>query len=77
MWAMTAFRSNNGATLLVPGSHKWPEDWVATSDEIVEAEMPASSVLYWMGGLLHGAGTNTSQNRRYGVILTYSSGWVR
>ena len=77
MWAMTDFRSDNGATLLVPGSHKWPGDRTATSDEIVEAEMPAGSVLYWLGGLLHGAGANTSQDWRYGVILTYSAGWVR
>ena len=77
MWAMTDFRSDNGATLLVPGSHKWPDDRVATNDEIVEAEMPAGSVLYWMGGLLHGAGANTSQDSRYGVILTYSAGWLR
>ena len=77
MWAMTDFRSNNGATLLVPGSHKWPVDRVANDDEIVQAEMPAGSVLYWQGGLLHGAGANTSQDWRYGVILTYSLGWVR
>ena len=77
MWAITDFRSGNGATLLVPGSHKWPEDRVATSDEIVQAEMPAGSVLYWLGGLFHGAGANTSQDWRYGVILTYSLGWLR
>ena len=39
--------------------------------------MPAGSVLYWLGGTLHGAGANTSQDWRYGVILTYSVGWVR
>ena len=39
--------------------------------------MPAGSVLFWMGGTLHGAGANTSEDRRYGVILTYSLGWVR
>jgi len=77
MWAITDFRADNGATLLVPGSHRWPEDRVARPDEIVEAEMPAGSVLYWMGGLLHGAGANVSNDRRYGVILTYSAGWVR
>ena len=77
MWAMTDFRSDNGATLLVPGSHTWPEDRIPTNDEIVQAEMPAGSVLYWLGGLLHGAGANTSQHWRYGVILTYSAGWVR
>ena len=30
-----------------------------------------------MGGLLHGAGENVSQDWRYGMILTYSLGWVR
>ncbi len=37
----------------------------------------AGSVLFWAGGLLHGAGANTSQDSRYGVILTYSLGWLR
>ena len=77
MWAVSDFRADNGATLLVPGSHKWPEDRTARPDEILNAEMPAGSVLFWMGGLLHGAGANTSQDWRYGVILTYSLGWVR
>ena len=26
---------------------------------------------------MHGAGANTSRDWRYGVILTYSVGWVR
>ncbi|MEM9620465.1 MAG: phytanoyl-CoA dioxygenase family protein [Pseudomonadota bacterium] len=77
MWAMSEFRADNGATLLVPGSHKWTEDRKPEPDEIVSAAMPAGAVLYWMGGLLHGAGANTSQDWRYGVILTYSLGWVR
>jgi hypothetical protein len=77
MWAITDFRSDNGGTLLVPGSHRWTEDRVAAKEEIVQAEMPAGSVLYWLGGLLHGAGANTAGDRRYGVILTYSVGWVR
>ena len=77
MWAVSDFRSDNGATLLVPGSHRWPADREATPDEILSAEMPAGAVVFWMGGLLHGAGANTSQDWRYGVILTYSVGWVR
>ena len=77
MWAVSDFRTDNGATLLVPGSHTWPADRKAKPHEIVNAEMPAGAVLFWMGGLLHGAGANTSQDWRYGVILTYSLGWVR
>lgn len=77
MWAITEFRDDNGGTLLVPGSHKWPADRAAEQHEVVQAEMPAGSVLYWLGGTLHGAGANTSLDWRYGVILTYSLGWVR
>lgn len=77
MWAITDFRADNGATLIVPGSHKWPANRVPKEEEIVQAEMPAGSVLYWLGGTLHGAGANTSTDWRYGVILTYSVGWVR
>ena len=77
MWAVSEFRADNGATLLVPGSHKWPADREPQRHEILNAEMPAGAVLFWMGGLLHGAGANTSQDWRYGVILTYSLGWVR
>lgn len=77
MWAISDFRADNGATLVVPGSHKWPEDRVAEKHEILQAEMPAGSIFFWMGGTLHGAGANTSQDWRYGVILTYSLGWVR
>jgi len=77
MWAVTDFRRENGATLLVPGSHRWPADREARPEEIVSAEMPAGSVLFWMGGTLHGAGENTSDEWRYGVILTYSLGWLR
>ena len=77
MWAISDFRAGNGATLLVPGSHRWPSDRQPVAAEIVPAEMPAGAVLFWLGGLLHGAGANVSQDWRYGVILTYSVGWVR
>ena len=77
MWAISDFRADNGATLVVPGSHKWPEDRIAEPGEITSAEMPAGSLFFWLGGTLHGGGANISSDWRYGVILTYSLGWVR
>ena len=41
------------------------------------ADMPAGSVLFWMGGTLHGAGANVSEDHRFGLILSYSVGWLR
>ena len=77
MWAITDFRAENGGTLLVPGSHRWTADRQATPDEVLAAEMPAGSVLFWLGGTLHGAGANVSDEWRYGVVLTYSAAWLR
>lgn len=77
MWAISDFRADNGATLIVPGSHTWPAERIPRPEEVIRAEMPAGSVLFWAGGLLHGAGANVSSDWRYGVILTYSLGWVR
>ena len=77
MWAMTDFTVDNGATHIVPGSHRWDASRTPTPEEIVPAEMPAGAVLFWLGGLLHGAGANVSDGWRYGVLLTYSVGWVR
>jgi ectoine hydroxylase-related dioxygenase (phytanoyl-CoA dioxygenase family) len=77
MWAITDFRADNGATLLVPGSHCWTADRQPQPDEILAAEMPAGSVLFWLGGTLHGAGANLSDEWRCGVVLTYSAAWLR
>lgn len=78
MWAMSDFTVENGGTQLVPGSHRWSADRVAEPAEIVRAEMPAGSVLFWLGGTLHGGGANvTEDDWRYGIVLTYTLDWLR
>ncbi len=78
MWAMSDFTVDNGGTQLVPGSHRWSADRVAEPAEIVRAEMSAGSVLFWLGGTLHGGGANVTDDEwRYGIVLTYTLGWLR
>ena len=78
MWAISDFTADNGGTQVVPGSHRWGPDRTAEPDEVVRAEMPAGSVLFWLGGTLHGAGANVTENDwRYGVVLTYTLDWLR
>ena len=78
MWAISDFTAENGGTQLVPGSHRWSAGRVAEPHEIVRAEMPAGSVLFWLGGTLHGGGANvTNDDWRYGIVLTYTLGWLR
>lgn len=78
MWALTDFTEENGATRLVPGSHRWDHapDY-GQEYETVPAEMPRGSVLVWHGSLWHGGGANRTDQRRYGVAMNYCAGWVR
>ena len=78
MWAISDFTASNGGTQIVPGSHTWEADRVPHEHEVVRAEMVAGSVLFWLGGTLHGGGANTTADDwRYGLILTYNLGWLR
>jgi hypothetical protein len=77
MWALTDFTADNGATLVVPGSHRWAEERDPTAAEVIPAVMPAGSLLVYLGGTIHGGGTNVSQSLRTGLAMQYSLGWLR
>ena len=77
MWALTDFTADNGATRVVPGSHKWDWDRRAERDQICQAEMPAGSVLLYSGSVLHSGGENKSHEGRVGINITYCLGWLR
>jgi ectoine hydroxylase-related dioxygenase (phytanoyl-CoA dioxygenase family) len=78
MWPLDDFSAANGATRLVPGSHRWGDDRRPDADpEIVVAEMPAGSVMFYLGNLWHGGGANTTERPRLGVILEFVVSWLR
>ena len=77
VWAITDFTKENGATQVVPGSHKWDRNRQPLPEEIAYAEMEAGSVFIYTGSVLHGGGTNTTEESRLGVFLHYAPGWLR
>lgn len=79
LWAMDDFTIENGATHVIPGSHKWNDDEVgrAKREETVQAVMPKGSVLLYYGTTVHGGGENRSDKPRCALVTTYSLGWLR
>ncbi len=76
MWAITDFTAANGATRLVPGSHRWPHDARPDRDDTVPAEMEQGSLLLYTGMLFHGGGQNTTDTWRKGLSLQHAVGWL-
>lgn len=82
--ALGDFTADNGATRVVPGSHRWPDRHLPmdqqaepTPDQIAVAEMPAGSAVVYTGGVIHGGGANHTEQPRRAVHLSYCQGWLR
>jgi ectoine hydroxylase-related dioxygenase (phytanoyl-CoA dioxygenase family) len=79
IWALTDFTDANGATRLVPGTHKSAEtpDYRKSYDSI-PCEMPAGSVVILHASLWHGGGANrTESDWRLGANVQYCAGYIR
>ena len=77
MIALEDFTAENGATRLVPGSHRWENDRQPEPDEIQIAEMSKGAVALYVGGVMHAGGTNNTKAWRPGIHLSYTMGWLR
>jgi len=79
MIALCDFTRDNGATMVVPGSHRWTERFrKPTPNEIAYAEMSAGSVVVYLGSTVHAGGANsTTDTWRRGGHMSYCLGWLR
>tara|TARA_Y100000022_G_scaffold16852_1_gene12926 strand:+ start:955 stop:1800 length:846 start_codon:yes stop_codon:yes gene_type:complete len=78
MIAATDFTESNGATLVVPGSHKWDHsERQPKQNEITQAVMNAGSAVFIPGKTLHGGGNNTDGIKRRAIVASYVLGWLR
>ncbi len=78
MWALTDFTEDNGATRIVPNTHRLPEspDPAGTYPSF-PAVMPKGSVCFVSGTCYHGGGANRSDQRRWALTINYCAGCMR
>ena len=85
--AFVDFTRENGATRVVPGSHRSDDRWLLPSEQaarpgpepeaVADAEMPAGSAVVYSGGTIHAGGANSTDLPRRGAHLSYCLGWLR
>ena len=75
--SLTDFRRENGATVVVPGSHLAAPTREPTEGEFAYAEMTAGSALLYRGRTLHGGGANATDETRIGLYFGYVPAWIR
>ncbi len=75
-WPIDDYREDNGATIVMPRSHK-QSDYDNPGLPTTRALAPAGSAILWDGALWHAGGANRSDAIRRTIILTYNRGWLR
>ena len=84
--AVDDFTFENGATLVIPGSHTWSAEEIQAAREsivrgsgpqLIPLEMPAGAAAVFAGTLVHGAGANASDAPRMGYTNQYCEPWAR
>ena len=78
IWAIDPFTEENGATIVWPGSHLWPEGRKPAEDDARHAmAMPAGSAVVFDGDFWHAGGANRSEKSRLALTPQYCANWLR
>ncbi len=76
IFAIDDFTAENGATVVIPGSHRW-DDRTPGADRPQPVVMKAGSVVFFVGTLWHGGGANRADAGRLCVTAQYCAPWCR
>lgn len=78
LYAGSDFTVDNGATLVVPGSHRWDDERKPLDSEAVPAVMKKGSGLLYYGSLYHAGGANTTKDDvRTALTFSFILGYLR
>ncbi len=81
-WLLDDFTADNGATQLVPASHrtrkkpKWEEQTTGDTRPIT-IMAPVGSVVMWLSGTWHRSGPNVTDKPRRSILCYYSRSWIK
>ena len=76
--ALDDFDIENGATHIVPYSHRWHSRPVDQEIETLQVEMKSGSILMWEGAMWHAGGANISKDReRLGFFMSHQVAYLR
>ena len=82
VWMLTPFTRENGATALVPGSHRADNNRTGGLEQPVphpgqiQVTGAAGSVVLFDARTWHGSGSNDSDGDRVGLVMTYFPWWL-
>jgi len=76
--AIDDFTEDNGATVLIPGSHVWPAERLpAPTDEHKKLVIKAGSLGIYSGNTWHGGGANNTTKSRRAIVIAFIQPWLR
>ncbi|KAJ9158135.1 Verruculogen synthase [Coniochaeta hoffmannii] len=76
--ALTGFTDENGATRIIPGSHKWDDfSQNGTPEDTIAAEMEAGDACFITGKVVHGGGANKTKDfTRRGLAMVFQCSYL-
>ncbi len=79
MVAIDPFTADNGATLVVPGSHRQPDrpETAYMERSAIPVTCPAGSLVAFDSTLWHAAGQNTSGAERLAINHQFTRSWIK
>lgn len=80
VWMLDDFTADNGATRVMPGSHKLRKSPPWGSDPLegeVTLTAPAGSVAIWLSNTWHRSGSNQTDAQRRAILCNYNVSWLR
>lgn len=81
IWCVDDFTSSNGATVVIPGSHKFQrrpnKDHDQNAPGQIQVIAPKGSVLITHGALWHRSGKNSSNQSRIGLLASFAASYAR